>query len=182
MSVSPATDPYYRVRHSVAHVLAQAVLELFPAGKLGIGPPIEDGFYYDFDLPRPLIPDDLRDLERRMRRIIAANHPFIYRVVSADEARALFQDQPYKLELIAGLTTGRDEYGADDDKSTVISTYRQDTFEDLCRGPHVERTGDIPAAGFALLSLAGAYWRGDEKRPMLQRIYGTAWHGKEELD
>ncbi len=182
MPVSPDADRYYRLRHSAAHVMAQAVLELFPEGKLGIGPPIEDGFYYDFALPRPLVPDDLREIERRMRRIIAANHPFVARVVAAGEARALFHDQPYKLELIDGLAAGRYEHGTDGSKGTVISTYRQDTFEDLCRGPHVERTGDIPAGGFALLSVAGAYWRGDEKRPMLQRIYGTAWHSKEELE
>jgi threonyl-tRNA synthetase len=182
MPVSPDTDRYYRLRHSAAHVLAQAVLELFPEGKLGVGPPIEDGFYYDFALPRPLIPDDLREIERRMRHIIARNHPFSYRAVNAAEARALFQDQPYKLELIDGLTTDQDAAGMADAESTALSTYRQDTFEDLCRGPHVERTGDIPVDGFALLHVAGAYWRGDEQRPMLQRIYGTAWHSKEELD
>jgi len=182
MPVSPDTDRYYRLRHSAAHVLAQAVLELFPEGKLGVGPPIEDGFYYDFALPRPLIPDDLREIERRMRHIIARNHPFSYRAVNAAEARALFQDQPYKLELIDGLTTDQDAAGMADAESTALSTYRQDTFEDLCRGPHVERTGDIAVDGFALLHVAGAYRRGDEQRPMLQRIYGTAWHSKEELD
>ncbi len=188
MPVSPDTDPYYRLRHSAAHVLAQAVLDLFPDGKLAIGPPIEDGFYYDFDLPRPLTPDDLRALEGRMRRIIAADYPFVYRVVDADEARRLFADQPYKLELIEGLAHGQDEDGGDERETvgdagdTVISTYRQDGFEDLCRGPHLARTGEIPADAFALLHVSGAYWRGDERRPMLQRVYGTAWHRKEELD
>jgi len=153
---------------------------MFPDGKLAIGPPIEDGFYYDFGLPRPLTTDDLREVEARMRHIIAANYPFIYRAVDADEARALFRDQPYKLDLIEGLAAGQDEYGEATPSDTTISTYRQDSFEDLCRGPHVARTGDIPADAFALLNVSGAYWRGDERRPMLQRIYGTAWASKEE--
>src|SRR6266540_6672319 len=182
MPVSPDKDSYYRLRHSAAHVMAEAVLEEFPEGKIAIGPPIEDGFYYDFDLPRPLTPEDLAAIEERMRRIIKGDYPFQYRVVSADEARALFRDQPYKLELIAGLAQGQDEYGEAGSGSQVISTYKHDTFEDLCRGPHVERTGEIPADGFKLLNVAGAYWRGDEKRPMLQRIYGTAWNSKAELD
>src|SRR5262245_2138079 len=183
MPVSPDKDPYYRLRHSAAHVMAEAVLEEFPEGKIAIGPPIEDGFYYDFDLPRPLTPEDLAAIEERMRRIIKGDYPFQYRVVSADEARALFKDQPYKQELIEGLAKGQDEYGEQaDGSSQVISTYKHDTFEDLCRGPHVERTGAIPADGFKLLNVAGAYWRGDEKRPMLQRIYGTAWNSKAELD
>jgi len=180
MSVSPDTDPYYRLRHSAAHIMAQAILAMFPDGKLAIGPPIEDGFYYDFGLPRPLTTDDLREVEARMRHIIAANYPFIYRAVDADEARALFRDQPYKLDLIEGLAAGQDEYGEATPSDTTISTYRQDSFEDLCRGPHVARTGDIPADAFALLNVSGAYWRGDERRPMLQRIYGTAWASKEE--
>jgi threonyl-tRNA synthetase len=182
MPVSPDKDPYYRLRHSAAHVMAEAVLEEFPEGKIAIGPPIEDGFYYDFELPRPLTPEDLAAIEERMRRIIKGDYPFVYREVSADAARALFADQPYKVELIDGLAQGLDEYGETSRGDTVISTYKHDTFEDLCRGPHVERTGDIPADGFKLLSVAGAYWRGDEKRPMLQRIYGTAWNSKQELD
>jgi threonyl-tRNA synthetase len=181
MPVTRDSDPYYRLRHSAAHVMAQAVLELFPDGKLAIGPPVEDGFYYDFDLPRPLTPDDLRAVEQRMRRIIAGDYPFVYRVVEPEEACALFKDQPYNLELIAGLATGQDEYGQAGSGSALISTYRQDTFEDLCRGPHLERTSQIPPDGFALLNVSGAYWRGDERRPMLQRIYGTAWNSKEEL-
>lgn len=184
MPVSPDSDPYYRLRHSTAHVMAQAVLELFPEGKIAIGPPIEDGFYYDFDLPRPLTPDDLAAIEERMQRIVKGKHPFIYRVVSAEQARELFQKQPYKLELIEGLARGQDEYGeqAVDAGQSVISTYKHDTFEDLCRGPHVEHTGMIPPDGFKLLNVAGAYWRGDVNRPMLQRIYGTAWNCKEELE
>jgi threonyl-tRNA synthetase len=162
--------------------MAEAVLEEFPEGKLAIGPPIEDGFYYDFDLPRPLTPDDLTAIEARMRRIIKGDYPFVYRQVSADEARKLFADQPYKLELIEGLAQGLDEYGQTSQGERVISTYKQDTFEDLCRGPHLARTGQIPVDGFKLLSVAGAYWRGDERRPMLQRIYGTAWNSKQELE
>lgn len=198
MPATPENDPYYRLRHSLAHVMAQAVLQEFPDGKIAIGPPIENGFYYDLDLPRPLTPEDLTAIEGRMRKIIKGNFPFIRRVVSADEARSLFADQPYKLELIDGLAKGADEYGEASDKAdpseeavdeqpgqpggVVISTYRQDTFEDLCRGPHLESTGDIPADGFKLMSIAGAYWRGDASKPMLQRIYGTAWNSKAELD
>jgi threonyl-tRNA synthetase len=182
MPVSPEKDPYYRLRHSAAHVMAEAVLDLFPEGKIAIGPPIEDGFYYDFDLPRSLTPDDLAEIEERMRRIIKDDHSFAYREIGAADARELFKDQPYKLELIEGLARGLDEYGETNRGGTVISTYKHDTFEDLCRGPHVERTAEIPADGFKLLSVAGAYWRGDEKRPMLQRIYGTAWNSKAELE
>src|SRR5436190_13410109 len=155
MPVSSEKDPYYRLRHSAAHVMAEAVLEEFPEGKLAIGPPIEDGFYYDFDLPRPLTPEDLAAIEERMRRIIKGNYPFTYREVSAEGARELFAEQPYKLELIDGLAQGLDEYGETQHGDRVITTYKHDTFEDLCRGPHVERTGDIPLDGFKLLSVAG---------------------------
>jgi threonyl-tRNA synthetase len=173
----------YRIRHSAAHIMAQAVLEMFPEGKIAIGPPIDDGFYYDFDLPRPLTPEDLEQIEKRMRQIIAGKHPFIYRQVSAEEARQIFADQPYKLELIDGLVKGGiDEYGEEADEPPVISIYRHDHFEDLCRGPHVEHTGEIPPDAFKLMSVAGAYWRGDEHNPMLQRIYGTAWNNKQELE
>ncbi|MBP1465254.1 threonine--tRNA ligase [Candidatus Chloroploca sp. M-50] len=182
MPVDPNSDPYYRLRHSLAHVMAQAVLEIFPEGKVAIGPPIENGFYYDFDLPRALTPDDLSTIEAGMRQIVARDVPFLFREVSADEARQFFHDQPYKLELIDGLAQGLDEYGETAKGDTVISTYRQDTFEDLCRGPHLERTGQIDPTGFKLMSIAGAYWRGDEKRPQLQRIYGTAWNDQAELE
>jgi threonyl-tRNA synthetase len=182
MAVDPQTDPYYRLRHSLAHVMAQAVLEIFPAGKVAIGPPIENGFYYDFDLPRALTPEDLSEIEQRIRRIITGNHPFIYQEVSADRAREIFADQPYKIELIDGLARGLDEYGETRHGDTVISTYRHDTFEDLCRGPHLAHTGEIAADGFKLMSIAGAYWRGDEKNRQLQRIYGTAWPTKAELE
>ncbi|MGD9092459.1 MAG: threonine--tRNA ligase [Anaerolineales bacterium] len=173
----------YRIRHSAAHVMAQAVLEMFPEGKYTIGPPIEDGFYYDFDLPRSLTPDDLDVLERRMREIIKGNFPFERRALSAEEARQIFTDQPYKLELIDGLEDGGyDEYGEPLDEKPEISIYTHDTFTDLCRGPHVEDTSQINPDAFKLLSVAGAYWRGDERRTMLQRIYGTAWHNTTELE
>lgn len=183
-------DRLYLIRHSAAHVMAEAVLELYPDAKIAIGPPIDTGFYYDFDLgkeadgkPRTFSPDDLEQIEKRMRQIIGGRHPFAYREVTADEARALFQGQPYKLELIDGLAKGDiDEYGNEISGNVVISTYKQDTFEDLCRGPHVEHTGQIPPDGFKLMSVAGAYWRGDEANPMLQRIYGTAWRNKQELN
>ena len=179
----------YRIRHTAAHVLAQAVLEMYPKAKLGIGPPIENGFYYDFDLgiedderPRTFKPDDLVQIEKRMRQIVGGRHPLLYREISEDEARQLFADQPYKLELLDGLVTGQeDEYGNQAKEPEVISTYRQDEFEDLCRGPHVRETGLVSIDGLRLMSTAAAYWRGDEKRPMMQRIYGTAWPGKKEL-
>ncbi|MGW8249728.1 MAG: threonine--tRNA ligase [Anaerolineales bacterium] len=173
----------YRIRHSAAHVMAQAVLELFPEGKYTIGPPIEDGFYYDFDLPRPLNPEDLEVIERRMRQIIAGDHPFEKQVISAEKARQIFNDQPYKLELIEGLEQGGyDEYGNPLDEKPEISIYKHDDFVDLCRGPHVENTRQINPDAVKLLNIAGAYWRGDENNPMLQRIYGTAWHNPHELE
>lgn len=164
-----------RMRHSAAHVMADAVLEIFPDAQLAIGPAIEDGFYYDFKLPRPLTPDDLREIEERMRRIIAADFPFIREYMDRDEAIRFFteRNQPFKVEIIQELP----EEGLEDGK---VSIYRHGKFIDLCRGPHVERTGQI--GPFKLLSVAGAYWRGDEKRPMLQRIYGTAWPTQEELE
>lgn len=182
------SEPYeasqlYRIRHSATHVMAQAVQELFPEAHFAIGPPIEDRFYYDFDLPRPLTPDDLSQIEARMRDIIKGQHPFQRQVVSAAEAKARFADQPFKLELIEGLESGQvDENGQPVQGAPEISLYTQDSFTDLCRGPHVEHTGQINPDAFKLLSVAGAYWRGDEHNPMLQRIYGTAWETKEELD
>ena len=182
-------DLLYKIRHSTAHVMAQAVMELYPDAKLAIGPPIENGFYYDFDLgtdsdgkPLSFSPEDLEKIEKRMRQIVAGKHTFNYREIGADEARELFKDQPYKLELIDGLIEGgTDEYGTAIDETPVLSTYRQDTFEDLCRGPHVGDTGQIRPDAFKLLTVAGAYWRGDENSAMLQRIYGTAWHTRDEL-
>ncbi len=172
----------YKIRHSAAHVMAQAVLEVFPEGKIAIGPPIEDGFYYDFDLPRPLTPEDLQAIERRMREIIAGDHEFVRRELSAEHARELFADQDYKLELIKGLETGLDEYGMSAVEKPVISTYRHDAFEDLCRGPHVERTSQLNSDAIKLMKVSGAYWRGDEHNPMLQRIYGTAWETANQLE
>jgi threonyl-tRNA synthetase len=158
-----------RMRHSAAHLMAEAVLEIFPDARLGIGPAIEHGFYYDFDLPRPLTPDDLVDIERRMATNREKAEPFVREVVTRDEALRIFGDNPYKIELIEGLP--QDE---------IITTYQQGEFVDLCRGPHVPSTAEI--GPFKLLSIAGAYWRGDEKRPMLQRIYGTAWPTQDALD
>ena len=187
---SPEDEQLYKIRHGAAHVMAQAVLEMHPEAKIAIGPPIDNGFYYDFDLGRDesgkvrtFTPEELEQIEKRMRQIIAGKHTFVYRQVSADEARQLFAEQPYKLELIEGLEKGGiDEYGNETQEKPVISTYRQDAFEDLCRGPHLEHTGQIPADAFRLMSVAGAYWRGDEKNPMLQRIYGTAWRNKKDLN
>ena len=167
------------MRHSAAHVLAEAVLDLFPGTKLGIGPAIDDGFYYDFQLPRPLTPDDLPAIEARMRESIAADHPFELSELSPAEARAFVveHDQPFKVEIIDDL---RPPPSATATAMPPTTFYRQGPFIDLCRGPHVASTGKI--GPFKLLGTAGAYWRGDEKRPMLQRIYGTAWATQEELD
>ncbi|MBK8904374.1 MAG: threonine--tRNA ligase [Anaerolineaceae bacterium] len=178
MSEQYEQSELYKLRHTAAHVLAQAVLVLYPQARLGIGPPIADGFYYDFDLgvdengrAHSFHPDDLPQLEKRMRQIIAGSHSLNYQQVSEAEARQQFANQPYKLELIDELA----------DKGEPISVYQHDSFVDLCRGPHVAHTGKIPADGLKLMSIAGAYWRGDEKRPQLQRIYGTAWPSKQEL-
>ena len=171
-----------KIRHSAAHVLAQAVLEVFPDAKLGIGPAIENGFYYDFQLSRSLTPEDLEDIEKRMRRITAGKHPFERSSITAAEARRLFKDQPFKLELIDGLEKGgTDEEGNPLTAPGEITIYKQDTFTDLCRGPHVEHTGRINPSALKLTSIAGAYWRGDEKNPMLQRVYGTAWRTPQEM-
>jgi len=172
----------YRIRHSAAHVMAQAVVEMIPEAKYTIGPPVENGFYYDFDLPRNLTPEDLEQIEKRMRQIIAGKHDFVKKVVSADEARKIFKDQPYKLELIDGLEKGGlDEYGNPLKEKPEISIYQHDSFVDLCRGPHVENTKQIKPDAVKLMSVAGAYWRGDEHNPMLQRIYGTAWESAQQL-
>ncbi len=179
-------DSYlYKIRHSAAHIMAQAVMEMFPPGEaqIAIGPPIENGFYYDFDLPRSLTPEDLESIEKRMREIIAEDHPFVRKEVSAGEARAQFKDQPYKLELIDGLEQGGfDEHGNPLEEKPAISFYVDGPFVDLCRGPHVESTGQVNPDAFKLLNIAGAYWRGDEKNKQLQRIYGTAWETAAELE
>lgn len=163
----------YRIRHSMAHVMAQAMLERFPEAQIAIGPPIEDGFYYDFDLPRPITEEDLAAVEERMKGIIKGKYPFVRREVSADEARRIFTNQKYKLELIDELAS----------EEALITTYTQDTFQDLCRGPHVEDTGVLNPDAFSITfkEPAGAYWRGDEKREMLTRIYGTAWETEADL-
>ncbi|HAD06092.1 MAG TPA: threonine--tRNA ligase [Anaerolineaceae bacterium] len=173
----------YRIRHSLSHIMAQAVLEMFPEAKYTIGPPVENGFYYDFDLPRTLTPEDLEKIEKRMRQIVAGKYDFVRKVVSADEARKIFANQPYKLELINDLERGEtDEHGQPLEEKPEISIYTHGNFVDLCRGPHVQNTSQINPSAFKLMSVAGAYWRGDEKNPQLQRIYGTAWRTKEELD
>jgi threonyl-tRNA synthetase len=156
------------MRHSASHVMAEAVLSIFPDAKFAIGPAIEDGFYYDFDLPRTLTPEDLPVIEKKMGEIVKADLPFKHREISKAEAKKLFADQPYKLELIEEIA---------DDK---VGVYEQGNFIDLCKGPHVKSTGEIKA--FKLTSIAGAYWRGDEKNAMLQRIYGVAFGSKKELD
>ncbi len=173
----------YKIRHSAAHIMAEAVLEVFPDGHVAIGPPIEDGFYYDFMLPRALTDDDLAAIEKRMQAIIGKHVDFTRQEVSADEARQIFKDQPYKIELIDGLEKGGfDENGEPLAEKPIISTYTQDGFRDLCRGPHVANTKEINANAIKLMSVAGAYWRGDSEREQLQRIYGTAWETATELE
>jgi threonyl-tRNA synthetase len=157
------------LRHSSAHILATAVRELFPNAGIGFGPPIEDGFYYDFQVDRPFTPEDLERLEAKMAEVAARDFPFVREVVDRREANRRFADDPLKLERIAEL--GDDE---------TITVYTDGPFVDLCRGPHIPRTGRLKH--FKLLHAAGAYWRGDEKRQMLQRIYGTAWFKKEDLE
>ncbi len=157
------------LRHSAAHVLATAVRDLFPSAGIGFGPPIEDGFYYDFEVPRPFTPEDLERIELKMGEVAKADYPFVREVVDRDTANRRFADDPLKLERISEL--GDDE---------TISVYTDGPFTDLCRGPHIPGTGRLKH--FKLLNAAGAYWRGDEKRQMLQRIYGTAWFKKEDLD
>ncbi len=170
MAVAQMTkeERLYRMRHSAAHIMAEAVLDMFPEAKFAIGPPIDTGFYYDFDLPRALTPDDLPQIEELMRRRMKSNVPFEHSEMSKADALEHFGGQPFKRELIEGIA---------DEK---VSLYKQGEFLDLCEGPHVDRTGEVPS--FKLMNLAGAYWRGDEKRPMLQRIYGALFETQEELD
>jgi threonyl-tRNA synthetase len=170
LNLSVEYTPLQRMRHSAAHVMAEAVQDLFPGAQFAIGPAIEDGFYYDMALPRPVTPEDLPAIEQRMRASIAADHPFVQSRWPRERALEYFRehDQPYKVEIIESLP---------DDE---VGIYQQGPFLDLCRGPHVESTGEIGPV--KLLRVAGAYWRGDEKRPMLQRIYGTAWFSQQELD
>ena len=161
-----------RMRHSAAHVMAEAVTAIFPTARLAIGPPIEDGFYYDFELPRALTPDDLKTIEKKMKKIVSSNASFEFSEMSVEDALEYYRDrdQPYKVELIEDLAAAGEE---------SVSFYTQNAFTDLCRGPHVGSTSKV--GPFKLLNIAGAYWRGDEHRPMLQRIYGTAWPTSAEL-
>ena len=158
------------IRHSTSHVMAEAVLKLFPGSKVAIGPAVENGFYYDFELTRPITQEDLPAIEKEMRKILSSNKDFQRKELSRAEAKAMFADQPYKLELIDGLP-----------EDATISIYNQGDFTDLCRGPHVCSTKEINAQSFKLMKTAGAYWRGDVSRPMLTRIYGTAWEKPADL-
>ncbi|MDR3559379.1 MAG: threonine--tRNA ligase, partial [Candidatus Pacebacteria bacterium] len=174
MTTKKAPNQLEIIRHSASHVLAAAVLEMFPEAKLAIGPAIENGFYYDFDLPRTLIPEDLPILEEKMKEIIKKNYPFERAEISVEEAVKDFDKagQVYKVELINDLKKDGEE---------KVSVYKSGHLVDLCRGPHVESTGKIPSDAFKLTKISGAYWRGDEKNKMLQRIYAVAFETKEEL-
>ena len=158
----------YRQRHSAAHMMAKAVVDMFPDAKIAIGPPVENGFYYDFDLPRSLTPDDLAVLEENMRAQMKDDWPFVQSEISKEQARELFKDQPYKLEIIDGIPEDH------------VGLYTHGPFTDLCGGPHVESTGKVGA--FKLMTIAGAYWRGDANRPQLQRVYGALFPTQQELD
>ncbi len=189
-------SPLQRMRHSAAHVMAEAVQEMFPDARFAIGPAIEEGFYYDFDLPRPLTPADFPEIEQRMAKIIAGKYPFVRDHWSRLKALEYFRDkgQPYKVEIIENLPDHEQAsvYQQQNDFPELcrvqenadwpdeVTIYQQHNFLDLCRGPHVEHTSQI--GPFKLMRVAGAYWRGDENRPMLQRLYGTAWFTQEELD
>lgn len=175
-------DPaLYKLRHSLAHVLAQAVVEKFPQAKPTIGPPIEYGFYYDFDLDVNPTEGDLEWIANRMRQIIKGKHAFKVREVGADEGRQIFKDNPYKLELIDGLTKGQDEYGNASTSAPTITVYTQDTFTDLCRGPHVESTDKLDPKSFKITQVTGSYWRGDSNNKMLKRFHATAWASEADL-
>jgi len=167
-SAQPADEKLEMMRHSAAHIMAEAVQTMFPDAKFGIGPVIEDGFYYDFDLPRKLTPDDLPVIEAKMKEIIKSNSPFLKEMVSKDKARQIFASQPYKLELIDELPEEQ------------VTIYKQGNFTDMCRGPHVKYTSAVKTV--KLMSIAGAYWRGSEARPMLQRVYAVAFNNQKELD
>jgi len=176
-------EKLYALRHSTAHVMAGAVLDLFPDAKFGFGPPVQDGFYYDFDLPRPLTPDDLGKIEAKMREVIQKDAPFEHRDMAVPEALRLFgeRNQEYKIDQIKKLAEkGADEDSDDEVEDGKVSVYQHNGFVDLCKGPHVERTGMI--GPFKLLSIAGAYWRGNERNPQLQRVYGTVWPDQKQLD
>ena len=169
MNKEELIDLRQRMRHSAAHVMADVVKDLHPEAKLAIGPPTEDGFYYDFLMETPFSDADLKKIEKQMRRVINKKLPFVFAEYSREEMLEMNKDEPLKLEIISGIP-----------EDEIITTYTHGSFEDLCAGPHVDSTGDIIA--FKLLNVAGAYWRGDESNVMLQRIYGTAWESKEALD
>ncbi len=179
-------DPdLYKIRHSLAHVMAQAVRDVYPTVKFAIGPPTDQGLYYDFDLPEAPTEEQLAKIEKRMRQIVQGKHPFKAREVSADEARDLFKGQDFKIELIDNLAAGKlDDDGnpIEGSAASTITVYQQDSFLDLCKGPHVEHTGQIPQDGFKVLNVTAAYWRGDEKRGQLKRIYATAFKSKKDLE
>ncbi len=162
-------DALYVLRHSAAHVLATAVRDLWPEAGIGFGPPVEDGFYYDFDVPETFTPEDLEEIEEKMEEVVEEDFPFERREVSREEARELFSDDPLKLERLEEIP-----------EDETISVYRDGPFLDLCRGPHVPDTGEVE--NFRLTSAAGAYWRGDESNQMLQRIYGTAFYSEDALE
>ena len=170
MAKEEAGERLSRIRHSMSHVMAEAVLEMFPTAQIAIGPSIENGFYYDFDLPRQLVTDDLEEITSRMRAIIAEDKPFVRTVVSREEAKKMFAKQTYKLELIDAIPEDEE-----------VSLYSIGGFTDLCRGPHVKSSKELRGDAFKLMSIAGAYWRGKETNPMLTRIYGTAWANAKEL-
>lgn len=181
----------YKIRHSAAHVMAEAVLELFPEAKLAIGPPIEDGFYYDFDLgqnedgkPITFSPENIEEIEKRFKALLKKNAKFMQSTMSVDEALEFFADAPYKRELIEELASGKvDENGNEiSEPVTEVGIYQHREFADLCRGPHVAFTKKVKANAVKLLRTGGAYWRGDENRPQLQRIYGTAWKNRNDLE
>jgi threonyl-tRNA synthetase len=171
--VAPGDDGLHVLRHSAAHVMAQAVCDLWPGTRYAIGPPVQDGFYYDLELPGPISGSDLERIEDRMRQIVEADQPFVREELSRPDALERFADQPYKLEIVETLEQG-EVAGGD-----TVTVYRNGTWSDLCLGPHVPSTGRLKA--FKLMKLAGAYWRGDETRPMLTRIYGTAWATPKDL-
>ncbi len=166
-----ADESLFKKRHSLAHIMAEAVLEVFPEAQIAIGPPVDNGFYYDFGLPRPLTEADFPEIEEKMRQIIRTRSPFVREVVTKDEAAKVFAGQTYKLAILKDLGAGEE-----------ISLYRSHNFVDLCRGPHVEDTSRLDPSSFKLAKVAGAYWKGDEKSPMLQRLYAYAFHSRKDLE
>lgn len=166
-----ADESLFKKRHSLAHIMAEAVLEVFPDAQIAIGPPVDNGFYYDFGLPRPLTEADFPIIEDKMREIIRTRSPFVREVVSKDEAAKVFTGQTYKLAILKDLNENEE-----------ISLYRSHNFVDLCRGPHVEDTSRLDPSSFKLAKVAGAYWKGDEKSPMLQRLYAYAFHSRKDLE